>query len=211
MKVLKVGALAGLALCGTAGAADFAMMETAEPIVPSSFKLAGGPILIDRDRGDNDGGFGIGVGYGLPYDLDIEGQLALYDDATWAGADIEWNAWTGNSMRFSIGGGLHGGDLERDSTAAGADATAIFTFTPMQRLDVSASLDASYDDVNVRGTPATPVAGRFTADGAYQTYHFAPGVEYQLTRNLDLLGEVGIGLDGDSDDYVSAGMSWYFR
>jgi len=211
MKVLSVGVLAGMALCGSAGAADFAMMESAEPIAPNTFKLAGGPMVVDRSGGANDAALGIGIGYGLMRNVDIEGQVALYEDATWYGTDLEWSAWTGQNMQFSIGGGLHGGDLEGKSTARGADATAIFTFTPMHRLDVSASLDASYDDVNVEGTPATPIAGRFNQDGDYQAYHFAPGVEYQLTRNLDILGEVGVGLDSDSDDYLSAGLSWYFR
>ncbi len=210
MKVLTLGALAALALCGSASAADFAVMETAEPIEPKTFKLAGGPLVVDR-RDDTAGALAIGLGYGLAHDLDVEGQLAVYEDATWFGADLEWSAWSGRNMRFSIGGGVHGGDLEHDGTAAGLGATAIFSFTPMQRLDVSAALDASYDDVNVRGVPAEPIAGRFTEDGQYETYHFAPGLEYQLTRQLDVLGEVGVALNGDADNYLSAGLSWYFR
>ena len=56
-----------------------------------------------------------------------------------------------------------------------------------------------------------PIDSRFPTDGQYETYHAVPAIGYELTRNIQLLAEVGVGLDGDSDDYASAGMSWYFR
>ena len=213
MRTLKVAALAGslLAVCGTAGAAEFAMMETAERIADGTFKLSGFPVVVDRDRAaGNDTGFVVGLGYGLPYDLDIEGQVAGYDDGTFLGADLEWNAWRQGRMALSIGGGLHGADLDGSGYAAGADGTLILSYTPMQRLSLSAALDAAYDEVNNREAGA-PVDSRFPTDGEYETYHAVPAIGSVLTRNIQLLAEVGFGLDGDSDDYASAGMSWYFR
>jgi opacity protein-like surface antigen len=210
MKGLNVSALAVMALCGSAQAADFAMMETAEHITQGSFKLSGAPVLIDRDRASNDGGFIAGLGYGLGHDLDLEGQLAAYEDGTWVGADLEWRAWREGSTAFSIGGGLHGADLDGGGSAAGAEATAIFTYMPVHRLALSAALDATYDDVNNRDA-SVPADARFPTDGQYDRYYAVPGVDYQLTHNLDLLAEIGLGLNADSDNYVSGGMSWYFR
>ena len=213
MKAIKV-AVAGslLAVCGVAGAADFAMMETAARIQQGSFKLSGFPVVIDRDRADAgaETGFAVGLGYGLRYDMDVEGHVARYDDGTFTGADLEWSAWRSGPMAFSIGSGLHGADLDGGGYAAGADATAIFSYSPLHRLSLSAALNAAYDDVNNRDASA-PADSRFPTDGQYERYSAVPGVGYLLTRNIELMAEVGLGLNGESDDYVSGGMSWYFR
>jgi hypothetical protein len=211
MKVRILAALAALAACGSAAAVDFGVMESAEAIEPRTFKLTGFPMLIDKSVHGDDA-IAIALGYGLPDDMDVEAQVAFVDRATLYGADLEWNAWTADRMRFSIGGGLHGADLEQGASAVGADATAIFTYTPIARLDLNAALDAAVDDVDVRESAALPPSElRFTEDGRYDTYYFVPGVEFQLTHNLDLLAEVGVGLNGESDDYFSGGLSWYFR
>jgi len=211
MKARIVAALAALAACGNAAAVDFGVMESAEAIEPRTFKLTGFPMLVDKSVHGDDA-IALSLGYGLANDMDVEAQLAVIDRATVYGADLEWNAWTAGRMRFSIGGGLHGADLEAGARAVGADATAIFTYTPIERLDLNAALDAAVDDVNVRESAALPPSDlRFTEDGRYDTYYFVPGVEYQVTRNLDVLAEGGLGLNDESDDYVSAGLAWYFR
>lgn len=210
MKVRVVAALVALTVHGNAAAVDFGVMETAEPIEPHTFKLSGFPMLVDRSQHGDDA-FALALGYGLRNDMDVEVQVAYIDRATLFGADLEWNAWTAEPLRFSIGGGLHAADLEQRASAVGADATAILTYTPTPRLDVNAALDAAVDDVDVRESGAAPSDTHFTEDGRYDTYYFVPGVEYQLSRNVDLLAEVGVGLNGDSDNYLSAGASWYFR
>ena len=211
MKTLKLGIVAGLAFCGSAGAADFGVMETAEPIEPRSFKLVGFPMLTDRDNGEEEGSFAVGLGYGLPHDLDVEGQIARDDRATYLGSDIEWNAWRGYNMKVSIGSGFHTVDLDDGGSVNGADTTAIFTYTPIRRLDLNAALDASIEDVDGGDGSDPLLPERWRSDNRYETVYFAPGLEYQLTRNLDLLAEVGLGLNDESDDYGSAGLSWYFR
>lgn len=211
MKVRIVAALAALGVGGSALAADFGVMESAEPIEPGAFKVTGFPMLVDHGVHGDDG-YALAVGYGLPNDMDVEALLLQIDRATLYGADLEWNAWTADRMRFSIAGGLHAADLERRASAVGADVTAIFTYTPVARLDVNAALDAAVDNVNVDESAALPPSElHFSEDGRYDTYYFVPGVEYEATRNLDLLAEAGVGLNGESDDYLSAGLSWYFR
>jgi hypothetical protein len=211
MKVRIVAALAALTVCGTATAADFGVMESAEAIEPHAFKLTGFPMMVDRGAHGDDA-YALALGYGLPNAMDVEVQLAQIDRATLYGADLEWNAWSADRMRFSIGGGLHGADLERRATLVGADLTAIFTYTPIARLDVNAALDAALDNVNVDESAGLPPSElHFNEDGRYDTYYFVPGLEYEATRNLDLLAEVGVGLNGESDDYLSAGLAWYFR
>ena len=208
---VAAAALAALAACGNAAAVDFGVMETAEPIEPRAFKLTGFPMLVDRSKHGDDA-FALALGYGLPNDMDVELLVGYIDRATLYGADLEWNAWTAERRRFSIIGGVHGADLEQGASAVGADLTAIFTYTPIERLDVNAALDAALDHVNVRESAVAGAADtHFTEDGRYDTYYFVPGIEYQLTNRVDLLAEVGLGLNDESDDYVSAGASWYFR
>ena len=168
-------------------------------------------MVTDRDNGDEEGSFAVGLGYGLPFGLDVEGQVARDDIATYFGSDVEWNAWTGHRMKVSVGGGAHTVDLDGGGSANGADTTAIFTYTPVRHLDVSAALDASYEDVNAGSALEPNLPVRWRSDNQYETAYFVPGLEYQITRNLDVLAEGGLGLNGESDDYLSAGLSWYFR
>jgi hypothetical protein len=213
MKRWNIGLLAaGLAFCGTASAVDVGVMETAEPIQPKQFKLSAYPLGFDRRGTDDDeGAFAVGLGYGLPYGLDVEGLVARSDVGTYYGSDVEWSAWRHlNWVNFSFGGGIHTVDLDGGGLVSGIDTTAIFTFSPTQRLDLNAALDASFEDVNVDEGSPLPSDARFRADNEFETVYFAPGLEFQLTRHLDLLAEVGVGLNGTSDDYAGAGMSWYF-
>lgn len=199
------------ALCAPAFAADFGVMETAEPIEPQRFKLGGHPIVTDAAHGPVEDGFAVGVGYGLPYGLDVEGQIARYEDATYFGSDLEWSPWRNHVLQFSFGGGVHTIDLPDGGVANGLDSTGIITFMPAPRLDVSIALDLTFEDVDVEAEGAGTPDGRYATDNTYETVYAVPGVEYQLSHNLDVLGEVGVGLNGASDDYFSAGLSWYFR
>jgi len=207
IKLAVAGSL--LAACAAAGAADFAMMETAERINQGTFKLSGFPVVIDRADADAERGFAVGLGYGLRYGMDVEGHVARYEEGTFTGADLEWNAWRRGPMALSIGSGLHGADLDGGGTLLGTGGTAIFSYSPLSRLTLSAALDAAYDDVNNRDN--APAGSRFPTDGQYERYYAVQGVGYRLTRNVELMGEAGFGLNGESDDYVSGGMSWYFR
>src|SRR5262245_23111196 len=167
MRTLNKAVLAGslLLVAGSASAAEFGMMETAERISRGMFKLSGYPVMVDR--ADDESGLALGLGYGLPYGMDVEGQIARYGDGTFPGADPAWAAWHGNRMAAAIGSGLHGGDLDEGGRALGADATAIFSYMPMHRLALSAALDASYDDVNNRDANVSP-GSRFPTDGQYE-------------------------------------------
>ena len=48
-------------------------------------------------------------------------------------------------------------------------------------------------------------------DNDYTTVHLVPGIEYALSNNLDLVAEIGIGLNNDSSNYVSGGIAFYIR
>jgi hypothetical protein len=204
----SIGLLLGLAMCGPALATDFGVMESAEAIEPKAFKVSAFPLLTERTTRDNEGGLGATLGYGLPYGLDVEGLVARYDNGTQYGTDIEWNAFTMGNVLLSIAGGLHTVDFDEGGGVNGADTTAIVTWTPVHRLDLNLALDASYEDVNVGGIRNNRDR-RYNASNEFETYYIAPGVEYALTRDIDVLAEVGLGLNGTSDDYAGLGVAWY--
>ena len=47
--------------------------------------------------------------------------------------------------------------------------------------------------------------------GDFQTVHLVPGLEYKVNDSIDLLAELGLGLNDSSRHYVSGGIAIYFR
>jgi hypothetical protein len=38
-----------------------------------------------------------------------------------------------------------------------------------------------------------------------------PGIEYAISQDIDLVAEVGIGLNDDARHYISGGIAFYLR
>lgn len=205
---LFVPAAAAALFASAASALDFGVMETAEPIEPRHFKLTAYPLAL-RNGGHTtaDGGFAVGLGYGLHHGVDVEGLYARFDDATIYGSDVEWQPWRSGDLLFSFGGGAHLIDRDSGGRIRGIDSTAIFTFLATPRLHLNTALDLSLEDVD-----AEDREGRgLEVDNRYETAYFVPGIQYKFSRNLEAIGEVGVGLNDEATDYASAGLSWYFR
>ena len=48
-------------------------------------------------------------------------------------------------------------------------------------------------------------------DSSFERIYLAPGLEYRLGKDIDLLAEFGIGLNDDSPNYFSFGAAYYIR
>ena len=48
-------------------------------------------------------------------------------------------------------------------------------------------------------------------DSHFTRAYLVPGLEYKLARDLDLVAEVGLGINDDSPNYASAGLALYLR
>src|ERR1044071_673189 len=80
-----------LAAAGTATAQDFGILESAETINQGNFKIRANPIvLFGRDGGDSEFGVVGVLGYGFTRRFDVEGGVAIYDGATFFGANGEY-------------------------------------------------------------------------------------------------------------------------
>jgi hypothetical protein len=183
---------------GAADAQNF-LMNSAETINEGNFKLCAFPtVLLGEDGAENEWGLASRLGYGFTPSFDVEAKLAKFDGLTMYGADAEYWLVKGRTD-VSLSAGGHKSDFE-----GGGGSTAIDTAIIASR-SVASSLEAyvggslsfeSIDDVD---------------DSSFKRFYVVPGVEYKLGKDLDLLAEIGIGLNDDSPNYFSFGAAYYIR
>lgn len=192
--------LAGVLLlhAATADAQNF-LMNSAETINKGNFKLCGFPtVLLGEDGAEKEWGLASRLGYGFTPSFDVEVKLAKFDALKMYGADAEWWLLKGKTdVSLSAGG-------HKSSFDGGGGSTAIDTALVASR-SVAKSLEAyvggslsfeSIDDVD---------------DSSFKRFYVAPGVEYKLGKDVDLLAEFGLGLNDDSPNYFSFGAAYYIR
>ena len=69
-------------------------------------------------------------------------------------------------------------------------------------LELCGALDVSFESIQ----DAPP-----RVDDSFTRLHLVPGIEYRLSDTVDLVAEIGIGLNDDSFNYVGAGITFYIR
>ena len=191
-----------LGLTSVGAAQDFGVMESAEVIQPGNFKLTGYPMFILGEGGiENEWGGVLRGGYGFTDRIDGELGVAVYDGSTLFGGNLEVAVLRTPPMvgglDLSVRGGAH--LVQNDGPdAVGLDLAALLSTRLTESLELVGSLDFNQ---NFYDEPLPNV----------NTLHLVPGVEYRLTRNLDLLGEFGLGLDDEAANYLSIGLAFYFR
>lgn len=192
----------GLLGAGSAAAQDFGVMESAETIQRGNFKLVGYPMLVlGEGEADNTVGVVVRGGYGFTDRLDAEIGAAFYDGVTYLGANAEYwllRAAPGvSALNLSLRGGVHLAQGDGDD-ATGLDLAALTSFRLTPRAELLAALDYTH----------TLLDEPLDDDGSL---YLVPGLEYGISRNLDFLAEVGLGLDDDAPNYLSAGLAFYLR
>ena len=177
-------------------------MESAETIQRGNFKIVGYPVLVfGEGELDNEVGIAVRGGYGFTDRFDAEIGAAFYDEVTFLGANAElWliRAVPGSSgLNLAGRGGFHLVQTDGED-ATGLDLAAIASTRIAQRTELIGALDYG---LTFFDEPVEDVS----------TLHLVPGVEYRVSRKLDLLAEVGVGLNDDSANYLSAGLAYYVR
>jgi hypothetical protein len=174
------------------------LMNSAETINDGNFKLAAFPTVLFGEGGaEDEWGVASRFGYGFTPRFDIEGKLAFFDGLMLYGADAElWLVRGEVDLSASLG-------LHRKDRSSGRDSTSIDTalllsghLTP--RLELYGGLNLGFESVD-------DVSSDFTR--AYAV----PGIEFRVSKDLDLLAEYGIGLNDDSPNYLSLGLALYLR
>ena len=188
-----------LLLPSLAHAQDFGVMESAETIDRGNFKLKVNPMFILGD-GDTRTGIVGGVGYGLTDRLDVEANVAKYENTTLFGGNVEyWLLKGAYPVDLSAIAGFHVANSDF-SDQTGIDLTLLASRAATRKLDIYGALDLAFnkfrDDF---------------PDNSYRQAHLVPGFEYRLHEALDLIGEAGIALNDNGNNYVSFGLAYYLR
>ena len=181
----------------TASAQDFGIMESAETINPGNFKLRANPMFLFGKGFDSDVGVAAVLGYGFTPRFDLEGGVAIYDGVTFFGANGEYWVVKHAPIDFSIAFGLHRRVGDQTADYNGIDLTFLPGGHVSRNLEVYAGLDFAFEGLGVPGN--------------FKTVHLVPGLEYKLNDSIDLLAELGLGLNDNSRHYFSGGIAIYFR
>lgn len=199
--------LAALAMSWScaAGAVDFGVMETADPIVPGHWKAIAYP-LVKRAYPSQEQrtGVNVGVGRGLTPWLDAELQVASYDDESLLGGDLEFILRDGDHLDLSVAGELHFGNTDFGELY-GYRGTAIASYTlPRTWLTLNGALDFGIDHYDFNRSGEQKFGTRS------EEVHVVPGLQYRVSERVDVIGEVGVGFTRDARDYAALGFSIYF-
>jgi hypothetical protein len=181
-------------------AQDFGVMESAETINPGNFKVMGYPMFVfGQDGAEDDFGVVLRGGYGFTDNFDAEFKLGIFENITFIGGDAEFWLVKNAPLDVSVSGGFHAGTGDDVLDTTGIDLTFLASAPIAERLELYGALDVAFSFVD----------DDFAED--FTTVHLVPGVEYAISRDLDLVAEFGIGLNDDSWHYFSAGIAYYVR
>ena len=183
---------------GSAHAQNF-LMNSAETINEGNFKIAAFPtVLLGEDGAENEWGVATRAGYGFTDSFDVEAKLAFFDGFKIYGADAELWVVKGKTD-VSVSLGAHKTDFEGDLDSTAIDTALLVSHPIASRLEIYGGLSLSFESVDD------------VDDSSFTRAYLVPGIEYKLGDDLDLVAEVGLGINDDSPNYVSAGLALYLR
>jgi hypothetical protein len=188
-------------------AVDFGVMESADPVHTGDFKFDAYPLIARRpSTREEHTAVNVGFGYGFAPGWDVETQVATYDDIMFIGTDAEYSLHNDPRVEVSVDSGLHYGNSDFGNQV-GLDLTPLVSYKPERwpGFKWNGAIDLAWDNVDV----ARPRPG--LESDRYLSAYAVPGAQYRVARNVDVIGEVGIGLNGNSNNYAGAGLSFYFR
>lgn len=198
----------GLCLCLAvpAGAQYVGVLQSARTIESGSFRLVGAPVMVfGKNGGDSSFGLSARGVYGVTDRIDAEAKLGIFDGGTYVGADGEWWLMKGvggtDGMDFSLAGGIHFvfGEFY---DVMGIEVTPLFSMHLNETMGLYGALDMSFESVS-----DVPEG----VDDTYTGLHLVPGLEYHLSDQLDLVGEIGIAINDESSTYAAVGIAYDLR
>jgi hypothetical protein len=210
MRVFRSILAAGFGLClGLPAAAQYiGVLQSAETMDRGTYKIMAAPIMVFGKNGaDDELGLAARGGYGFTDRFDAEAKLGIFKNGTYVGADGEWWLLKGKEkdagMDFSLTGGVHWmfGKKGLHDTM-GLDVTPLLSDHLNKSFELCGALDVSFEKVKDAPTGV---------DDSFTRLHLTPGLEYRLSETVDLVGEIGLGLNDNSFTYAAAGFAFYLR
>jgi hypothetical protein len=194
--------IAGL-LCvpGPSSAQNFGVLESAETIDQSNFKLLATPILVfGKNRGNDDHHVALGVGYGFTPRFDAEAKVALGKNTTLFGGNGEYWLLRNDPFDLSVIAGGHFQNNDAPLDVLGVDATLLASKHVARKLEAYGAIALAINRF-IEDLP----------DRSFTQAHLVPGIEYALSDELDVVAELGLGLTDSSRHYFGAGVAYYIR
>jgi hypothetical protein len=175
------------------------LMNSAETINEGNFKVAAFPtVLLGEDGAENEWGLATRLGYGFTDNFDVEAKLAFFDGLKLYGGDAElWLVKGKTDVSVSLGG--HKADFDGDFDHTAIDTGLLVSRSVAPKLELYGGLSLSFESIDN------------VDDSRFTRAYLVPGLEYKLGQDLDLVAEIGLGINDDSPNYVSAGLALYLR
>lgn len=205
---ILVASLLGLCFAIPAAAQYVGIMQSAETNDEGTFKLMGAPMMVFGKNGaDDEFGFVARGGYGFTERFDVEAKLGFFENSTFAGVDGEYWILQGKTedtgLDFSLTGGLHMTFAnEGNFDIVGFEIAPQFSGHVTRNLELCGALDVSFE--KIQDAPDW-------VDDTFTRAHIVPGIEYRISDSVDLLAEVGVGLNDNSYSYGCVGIAYYIR
>jgi hypothetical protein len=209
LRIVFAAAL-GLCLALPAAAQYVGVLQSAETMDRGTFKLMAAPIMaFGKEGADDELGIGLRGGYAFTEHFDAEAKVGFFENGTFVGVDGEYWIYRGAQEKpntgfdFSLTGGLHyiiGSDNRFDTM--GFEITPQLSGHVTPKLELCGALDVSFESIQ----DAPP-----RVDDSFTRLHLVPGIEYSLSDTFDLVAEFGIGINDNSFNYVSGGITFYVR
>ena len=176
------------------------LVNSAETINKGNFKIGVYPtVLLGEDGADNNWGVFGRFGYGFTERFDMEAKLGVFDDLKLYGLDAE--AWLVKHEPLDVSAslGLHKANSDRGFDSSAIDLALMGSGHVGDKLELYGGLSVSFESLDD------------VPDSDFTRTYLVPGFEYKINHQLDLVGEVGVGLNDDSPNYVSFGLALYIR
>lgn len=181
-------------------AAQNFLFNSAETINQGNFKVGAFPaLLLGKDGAEDNWGVTTRLGYGFTHRFDVEAKLNFFDGFKMYGADAEYWLVKGGPADVSLSAGFHKSDFDSGIGSKAFDVAGIASGKIAHNLDLYGGLSLSFESLDN------------VSDSGFTRVYVVPGLEYTVHPNLDLLAEVGLGLNEDSPNYVGFGVSLYLR
>lgn len=203
--IIRTGCLAAglILMAGPVAAQDFGLLQSAETIEQGNLKLAGGFVNArGEDGADDDTAFTVRGGYGFTDRIDGEIKYSSFDEVDALGVDFEYWAVRNAPLDLSLGAGYTSLSADNGSDASSLDLTAILTGQATPALELGVGVDVGF--VELDDVPPG-------ADDSFESVHLVPMLEFALSDVVDLVGEYGVALNDESNDYLAGAIAFYFK
>lgn len=182
-------------LCAPASAQDF-LQNSAQTIPSGELRFSAYPTgLFGKNKAPDRWGGAGRLGYGVTDNFDVEGKAAVFDGFSLVGLDAAYWLMRGDvDLAVSLGGHKALMKSAPDSTAA--DAAWLMSARLSRRLRFEGGMSLSLESVD------------HVRNSRFSRVYVAPGVNYRVTRQVSLVSQLGLGLNNNSPNYLTAGFSF---